>query len=478
MLLAPVTHIIINRMEEELTRLRAKRDRLENSLDAIDDTMSEAKEMLLRQQLVAVENQIAALLASMTISQRLPVQGATTSSSLAPGPTAAVVSSDACPWQLMDCFGPSAQGENTTPLQHLSTILKNILQFPTQEKYQSLRLMNDRLQRELFHVRLGDAAMLVKQLPTEQQPESAAEAFLVGVGFRRELRPLPTTSAATGSSSARGASLGEAEPTSEPWLVFSLAAPTSPSSESHARLTSALQVIEDIRKRDADTQRHVAEFQSLRKSVVMNIRMDRLRQAVDAGEAESFCELLMLGDASAQLTTAPTNREGALAHEEEELSATLDNVQTIRRVLQNIADAPHDERFRKLRLGNRLVHRSLTAQRGGLEFIIGVAGFTLRDDGDVVLEGPAKDKAVNALGCLDRIERAVVAKHDKVQREARASAMEYARAEVEAEVEKTRAAKRQKAALADLAERRAGGGSGVRVRLEDAVKHLLGVQDE
>jgi hypothetical protein len=465
-------------MDEEITRLRAKRDKLENTLDHDDGSMSETKEILLRQQLVAVENQIAALLASHGSAVVTAVAPPTLPPTLSAPPPPRIGQSglvDLCPWRQLDCFGASTQGENTAALQHLATIIRNILQFPQQDRFQSLRMGNDRLQKELFHVRLGDAAMLMPQLPEEQRAESAAEAFLFGIGFRRELRPVAHTAA----------SRSEDDRETEPWLVFTLSPPTSPSSESYLRLTAALQDIEAIRRRDTDTQRHSAEFQTIRRSVVMEIRMDRLRQAVESGEAEALCEMLMLGEgpgesrggrvsSSSSVGTATVNEL-----DEDELSETLDNIQTLRRVLQNIADAPHEERYRMLRIGNKLVRRTLMTQRGGLEFLLGVGGFTQREDGDVVLEGTAltaKEKTVNALRCLEKIERSVAAKCEAARERARIVAVESARAEVEAEVMKSRRAKRHQDSLAAMAERQQNGG-GVRIRLEDAVKYLLGGED-
>ncbi|CUE62923.1 Hypothetical protein, putative [Bodo saltans] len=474
---------------DEITRLRAKRDKLENTLDNDDGSMSEAKEMLLRQQLVAVENQIASLLAqggggapAATMIERTP-PSSSSSSGPAGGGAINVHQNvgqnglpDLCPWRLLDCFGASSQGENITALQHLVTVIQNLLKFPQQDRYQSLRMGNERLQRELFHVRLGDAAMMMPQVPEDQRAESAAEAFLLGIGFRRELRPIaqaqkPTTAA------------DEFESEAEPWLVFTLAPPTSPSSESHIRLTSALQDIEEIRKRDTDTQRNSAEFQTWRKSVVMDIRMDRLRQAMDAGEGETLCEMLMLGEGGpAEVTHGrPLSSSTTTAElDEEELSDTLDNIQTLRRVFQNIVDAPHDERYRTLKLGNKLVHRTLMTQRGGLEFILGVGGFVQRgDDGSMVLEGNAlvaTETCANALTCLERIERAVSIKLSTARDRARMLAIESARAEVEAEVEKTRRAKRHQEKLAAMAERQQNGG-GARIKLEDAVKFLLGAAE-
>lgn len=472
----PKTHTQMDPTADEVTRLRAKRDRLEALLDdpSASLSMSEAKELVLRQQLIAVENQITALIASSSSSSASHVHPPT-SSHIADtatnnnGNTAGyqqISSSPACgvlqslrPWKLTECFGASAHGENDVALQHLETIIRNLMQNQLQEKYRAVRLGNEKLRKELFHVRLGDAASMMAAVPEEERAESAAEAFLSACGFRREMRPVHSM----------GTSNGDAHV--EPWLVFALPPPTSPSTESFQRLTAALREIECIRQRDCDTRKHVAEFQSLRQSAVMEIRMDRLKAAMIAGETEAFCESLMLVGNGSRESRRDTHRDEE--DDEVALLLLLENIKTLRRILENIAEEPWEDKYRRLRLGNKLVYRTLMGQCGGLEFLLGVAGFTLSNDGGVVLEGSAdeaKQVSLSALDCLHRISATASQQLEDAKRRTREVAAMCARAEVDAEVKKTLKSKRHSSTASDPS----CGGNRVRVPLGDAIKYLLG----
>ncbi|RNC37498.1 hypothetical protein TcCL_NonESM13332 [Trypanosoma cruzi] len=315
-------------------------------------------------------------------------------------------------------FGEDAAGQPQREKAYtvLETILRNLLQFPGEEKYRRLRLSNPVLHSQLFSV-------------------PGAMGFLQSIGFAR-----------CASDDGDG----------DEWLRL-------PGMPCRPFLEEGLRAIHFLRTRSREVVARNQDFLRLRRTLSLEVRRERCEKAKAVGELRSyivseFCS----DDAGDGLYSSQIN---------------LDKLETI---LTNVLRCPSEAKYRRLRLGNPAVYAAVLQQRGGMEVLAECAGgemveeageaFLLLREGTVT-EGKLRC-ALQAVHAARLAVREVQEKTEqRVREEARAAVRSQAR--LEREMELRRHCPQHNSEGAELCEgiQRVGGR---RVPVAEALRFLMG----
>ena len=318
-------------------------------------------------------------------------------------------------------FEETNAGLHKMAYNHLMTIFKNILQYPTEAKFRKLKLNNQKLKEELF-VSPG-VIPLLESIGWEKfdanQPVVVAQVAAVG--------GVPLVP-------------GEGE-------VYILnGAPDVP------LLNAAIHNLAELQNRDAANEAAIAQYTDQRKSLGMTIRRERWVEANSRGEIMEHVATEVLRN---------------------HLDDAMDMVNVLKRILTNIVNNPKDPKFRVLKATNATV-RSFMAAFGSLEFLCAVVGFVLENDGLRLPEDRTVDAVQkfidNQLKDLETtVQRRIDAENEIRQKMAAAEAIKERNAYKR---EEQRAIDRQKGGPKPL--ERPASSSGKRVPISEALKYLLG----
>ena len=324
--------------------------------------------------------------------------------------------SSGAPLQAVDTslFEESHTGAHLKAYNHLKKIIQNILKVPGDQRYRRLRFENPILQAELFS-------------------DPGAEPFLASLRFVYESVKLPD---------------GRCDD------VILL----SDDKLDEQMLKQALVVLEELEIRDAAAADAAVEFGKLRRSVGLEVRRERWTAAQRAGELEAFVTKEFLADTAGDL-----------------LFSSLDSLEVLLTISQNLVDSPSCAKFRALKLSNKRVRRAVCDQRGGLEFLVCVLGFELTSDSIslpfiAAVSADECERLAGGVAMITRIKDVVAAQRLVLLQEQREAAKRAAMDELEA-------ARKEMKPKAASSEKPPGPSSGKRVPIQEALQQLLGRSD-
>ncbi|RNE98730.1 hypothetical protein TraAM80_08580 [Trypanosoma rangeli] len=272
-----------------------------------------------------------------------------------------------------DDFAGQAQRNKAYTL--LEAILRNLLQFPEEERYRRLRLSNAALRSQLF-------------------PVPGVMGFLQSIGFARR--------------SPDGGEGGDC-----------LQLPEAPS---RPLLDEGLGAIAFLRLRDGEAVARNKDCARLRRSLGLEVRRERWEKAKAVGELRSHIEREFCCDDCG---------DGLYSSQ-----ASLEKLETI---LTNALRYPAEAKYRRLRLSNPAVCAAVLRQRGGLEVLVGCAGGVVEEEeGESFLllrEGAATEGKLRcALQAVEGARAAVREAQREAGRRTREEAMEEVRREARREL--------------------------------------------
>ncbi|CBH17598.1 hypothetical protein, conserved [Trypanosoma brucei gambiense DAL972] len=307
----------------------------------------------------------------------------------------------------------------------LETVVRNLRQFPNEARYRRLRCNNSKLQSQLFCV-------------------PGATTFLASLGFV--------------------ASDDETDCPGDECLVL-------PHAPQQQLLDQALQAISYLRRREEDARANEPNYVQLRQNLRLEVRRERCEKAKAVGELRSYI---------AQEFSADDAGDG--------LYTSASNIETLRTALTNMILHPMEEKYRRLRLRNRVVYKSVVQQRGALELLVEYAGGKLvEESGESALvfrdeSGATERELQYALRVLDEVEASVRAAREELRQRDYEEARRAMRAELlnarrMGEQQKRQCENEEARQVSDATKREGEGApqlQGHRVPLKEAVKILMG----
>jgi hypothetical protein len=230
---------------------------------------------------------------------------------------------------------PAAAAANELALKHLAAIVGNVARQPADAKFRRLRRSNAVLREQLF-------------------AHPAADRVLARLGF---------------GPVADGVVDGGADDAALELPAARVSVPL---------LQAMLATLDRVGRRDAVVAAAQQRYDLFRRSVTLDVRQQRLADARAAGQLPAFVEgLLICNDA--------------------EVYGEL--FKLLEMVAGNVARSPAEPKFRVLKHGNAKVRDVLFPSMGGLEFMLGVLGFELGDDG-LALPLAAADATADGLAAV------------------------------------------------------------------------------
>ncbi|RNF15223.1 uncharacterized protein Tco025E_05669 [Trypanosoma conorhini] len=305
-------------------------------------------------------------------------------------------------------FAGQAQREKAYAV--LETILRNLIQFPDEEKYRRLRLSNAVLHSQLFSV-------------------PGVMGFLQSVGFARR----------SSDVAEEGDSLQLPGPPGLPLLEEGLGA------------------VAFLRSRDREALARNRDCMRLRRSLGLELRRERCEKAKAVGELRSYIEREFCSD------------DGG-----DGLYSSQVNLEKLETILANVLRCPAEAKYRRLRLSNPAVCAAVLQQRGGLEVLVECAGGEVVEEGGeeflLLREGAVTEAKLRcALQAVAGARAAVREMQAGMDRQAREEAREAVRREARRELRR-----RCPPQCPGRAGEGAGTQPGRRVRVAEALRYLMG----
>lgn len=126
------------------------------------------------------------------------------------------------------------------------------------------------------------------------------------------------------------------------------------------RIAQLRAAIADMRNRDDEAARTAASFQTIRRSVALEVRRENWEKAVQAGELRTLILSLFM---------------------RESYDCAMEVVRILQSALDNITAHPQEPKYRRLKSSNPLVARKIMPFPGALELLVPLAKFSLDSDG-------------------------------------------------------------------------------------------------